>query len=77
MIFFCVPSYYASSKKLSKDVRRRIQRNVRENRRCIQECKIKKQWQHWVHKTQNEDKQNKKLKTVSSAYPIKNGNESR
>lgn len=59
MIFFCVPSYYASSKKLSKDVRRIIQINARENRRCIQECKIKKQWQRWVHKTTSKTKKAK------------------
>jgi hypothetical protein len=27
--------------------------NVRENRRDNQEWKIQKNWQHWVHKTQD------------------------
>jgi hypothetical protein len=34
--------------------------NVRENRRENQECTIQRHWQLWMHKTQNEDKQNKK-----------------
>ena len=33
--------------------------NVRENRRGNQEWTIQRTWQHWVHKTQDEDKQNK------------------
>ena len=33
--------------------------NVRENRRGNQEWTIQRHWQHWVHKTQDEDKQNK------------------
>ena len=34
--------------------------NVRENGRGNQEWTIQRHWQHWVHKTQDEDKQNKK-----------------
>ena len=34
--------------------------NVRENRRENQEWTIQRHWQLWMHKTQNEDKQNKK-----------------
>ena len=30
--------------------------NVRENLRGNQEWTIQRHWQHWVHKTQNEDK---------------------
>ena len=37
--------------------------NVRENWRDNQTLTIQKHWQHGVHKTQNEDKQNKKLNT--------------
>jgi len=33
--------------------------NVRENRRGNQEWTIQRNWKHWVHKTQDEDKQNK------------------
>ena len=32
---------------------------VRENRRSNQEWTTQRNWQHWVHKTQDEDKQNK------------------
>ena len=31
---------------------------VRENRRSNQEWTTQRNWQHWVHKTQEEDKQN-------------------
>ena len=31
--------------------------NVRENRRGNQQWTIQRNWQHWVHKTQDEDKQ--------------------
>jgi hypothetical protein len=31
---------------------------VRENQRSNQECTVQRHWQHWVHKTQDEDKQN-------------------
>ena len=40
-----------------------IQINVRENRRGNQEWKIQRHWHHWVHKTPDEDKQNKKHNT--------------
>ena len=33
--------------------------NVREYRRGNQEWTIQRNWQHWVHKTQDEDNQNK------------------
>jgi hypothetical protein len=33
--------------------------NVRENRRDNQEWTIQRNWQHWVHRTQDENKQNK------------------
>jgi len=33
--------------------------NVKENRRGNQEWKIQRNWQHWVHKTQNDDKHKK------------------
>jgi hypothetical protein len=31
--------------------------NVRENRRGNQQWTIQRNWQHWIHKTQDEDKQ--------------------
>jgi hypothetical protein len=34
-----------------------LRRNVRENRRGNQQWTIQRNWQHWVHKTQDEDKQ--------------------
>ena len=34
--------------------------NVRETRSDNQEWTIQRHWQHWVHKTQTEDKQNQK-----------------
>ena len=37
--------------------------NVRENRRGNQEWKIQRNWQHWVHKTQDEDKQQQQKTT--------------
>ena len=45
----------------TQDTRRRQtkQINVRENRRGNQEWTIQRHWQHWVHKSQDEDKQNK------------------
>ena len=45
----------------TQDTRRRQtkQTNVRENRRGKQEWTIQRNWQHWVHKTQDEVKQNK------------------
>ena len=38
--------------------------NVRENRRGNQEWTIQRNYQHWVHKTQDEDQQNKKTRRV-------------
>jgi hypothetical protein len=35
-----------------------------EYRRCNQEWTIQRNWQHWVHKTQDEDKQSKKYNTI-------------
>ena len=37
-------------------------KNVREYRRGNQEWTIQRHWQHWVHKTQNEDKQSNNKK---------------
>jgi hypothetical protein len=37
--------------------------NVRENRRGNQEWTIQRNWKHWGHKTQDEDKQCKKHNT--------------
>jgi hypothetical protein len=34
--------------------------NVRENRMSNHEWTIQRNWQHWVHKTQDENKRNKK-----------------
>ena len=41
---------------------------------CNQEWTIQRLWQHWAHKTQNEDKHNKKQKTrkMGNADPINN-----
>jgi hypothetical protein len=36
----------------------------REYRRDNQKWTMQRQWQHWVHKTQDEDKQNKKHTTI-------------
>jgi hypothetical protein len=50
---------------------------VRENRCGNQEWTIQRNWQHWVHKTQDEDKQNKKTAqyaldtTICKQYQIK------
>ena len=50
--------------KLKKDntviVSHMIITNARENRRDNQEWTIQRNWQHWVHKTQDKDKQNNK-----------------
>ena len=45
----------------TQDTRRRQtkQINVRENQRDNQEWTIQRNWQYWVHKTHDEDKQNK------------------
>ena len=50
--------------------------NVRENRRSNQEWTIHSHWQHWTHKTQDEDKQNtntyhRKLKGSATRTPPK------
>ena len=37
--------------------------NVRKNQRGNHEWTIQRNWQHWAHKTQDEDKQNKKHNT--------------
>ena len=50
--------------------------NVRKGRRANQEWTIQRHGQHWVHKTQDEDKQNKKLKRIcATRTPPKTGNE--
>jgi hypothetical protein len=33
--------------------------SFRENRRGNQDWTIQRHWQHWIHKTQDDDKQNK------------------
>jgi len=38
-----------------------MQINAREDRMGYQELTIQRLWQHWVHKTQSEDKQNKNM----------------
>jgi hypothetical protein len=38
--------------------------NIRENRRGNQEWTTQRNYQHWVHKTQDEDQQNKKTRRV-------------
>ena len=45
--------------KQDTERRQAKQINVRENRRGNQEWTIQRNYQHWVNKTQNEDKQNK------------------
>ena len=42
--------------------------HVRENRRVNQEWTIQRHWQHCVHKTQGEDKQDKKLNTENEIH---------
>ena len=43
----------------TQDTGQTKQINISENRRGNQEWTIKRNWQHWVHKTQDKDKQNK------------------
>ena len=47
--------------------------NVKENRRGNQEWTIQIHWQHWIYKTQDEDKQNttQKAKKRSNTDPTK------
>jgi hypothetical protein len=42
-------------------VYQQLEINARENRRGNQQLTIQRYWQYWVHKTLDEDKQNKKL----------------
>ena len=53
--------------------------NARENRRGNKQWTIQRHWQHWVHKTQDKDKQNQstaqKTKKMSNTDPT--GNEHR
>jgi hypothetical protein len=44
--------------------------NVRENRMSNHEWTIQRNWQHWVHKTQDENKRNKKTQYNMSWTPI-------
>ena len=44
--------------------------NVGENRRSNHEWTIQRNWQHWVHKTQDENKRNKKTQHNMSWTPI-------
>lgn len=45
--------------------------NVRENRMRNQKWTIEKNWQHWVHETEDEDKKHtaQKSKMMSNTYP--------
>ena len=52
--------------------------NVRENRRNYQEWTIHIHWQHWTHKTQDEDKKKhkyitQKVKRMTNTDPTTNG----
>ena len=54
--------------------------NIKENRRGNHEWTIQRHWQHWVHKTQDKDKQNKKtqhrkLKWWATRIPPKTSGE--
>ena len=42
--------------------------NVIKNRSGNQELTIQRNWQHWVHKTQDEDKQNEKHNTICAGH---------
>ena len=51
-----------------------MQTNIRENRRGNQYWRIQRHWQHWIRKTQDEDKQKKqhrKLKRRATQTPSK------
>jgi len=48
--------------------------NVKENRRGNQEWKIQRNWQHWVHKTQNDDKQTKNTTQHNMRYKYTQAN---
>ena len=48
VLFFSVPTHDVSSKI--------FQINARENRSGNQEWTIQRNWQHWVHMTQDEEK---------------------
>ena len=74
---FCI-GYHVSLDFVHKELKgfqllkRKISINVRENRRGNQEWTIQRNWQHWVHKTQDEDKQN--IETLEKTeVAIKNG----
>ena len=55
---------YAHSQRIYNiDIKSPHSINVRENQRGNKEWTIQRNWQHWVHKTQDEDKQNKKHNT--------------
>jgi hypothetical protein len=54
--------------------------NVRENRRSNQEWTTHSHWQHWTHKTQDEDKKKhkyitQKVKRMTNTDPTTNGGE--
>jgi hypothetical protein len=52
---------YAHSQRIyNNDIKSPHSINVRENQRGNKEWTIQRNWQHWVHKTQDEDKQNNK-----------------
>ena len=46
--------------------------NIRENRRGNQEWTIQRHWQHWAHKTQEEDKQTQKHNTAQETKKMSN-----
>ena len=51
-----------------------LQQTLEKNRRGNQEWTIQRHWQHWAHKTNNEDKQNttQKTKMMSNMDLVKN-----
>ena len=57
--FFQLQQYLNKHLFSSKIMCSLYQINVRENRRGNHEWTIKRNWQHWEHKTQNDDKQHK------------------
>jgi hypothetical protein len=59
---------YAHSQRIyNNDIKSPHSINVRENQRGNKEWTIQRNWQYWVHKTQDEDKQNKKHNTETLA----------
>ena len=46
--------------------------NIRENRRGKQEWIIQRQWKHWTHKTEDEDKKQNTRKHSTTQYNVQN-----